>query len=352
MLLDAIHTLLLATALCSIVAIVFMRPRTMANLLFAILAISLLFLAVGALLPATFVVEQQFIALGTFATCNVFWLLTRCLFRKGTSLTKVHYSLAGGIAALILISRVVDIFVGVGWLSQDSVAWFKQILSECLRLLSSGVLLMAFWEIIRGYQTSNKRVRGQKLLLAVTMFIAVFSTRIVVPSLPLEPDTSRFVYLTVRGIAASAMLITLLLVLWMQHKDRLAHSLHQTQNEDDIDEDELLYTALQQLMIEQRVYLNSELKMLDVAHALSQPEYKISKVLREKTTFDNFNHFINLHRIEHAKSLLTDKDSQRWTILVVSMESGFSSLATFNRVFKQQLGCTPNQYRKQLSATV
>ena len=30
----------------------------------------------------------------------------------------------------------------------------------------------------------------------------------------------------------------------------------------------------------------------------------------------------------------------------VALRSGFNSLATFNRIFKRQLGCTPSEYRQ------
>ena len=36
-------------------------------------------------------------------------------------------------------------------------------------------------------------------------------------------------------------------------------------------------------------------------------------------------------------------------LLVISMESGFASLATFNRAIKVQEGCTPNHYRKKMA---
>lgn len=99
-------------------------------------------------------------------------------------------------------------------------------------------------------------------------------------------------------------------------------------------------------MKDDKLYLQDDLKMMDIANALSMPEYRVSRVLKEKTDFDNFNHFVNYFRLAHAKRLLVEENSKNWTILVISMESGFSSLATFNRVFKMQESCTPNEYRK------
>jgi AraC-like DNA-binding protein len=86
--------------------------------------------------------------------------------------------------------------------------------------------------------------------------------------------------------------------------------------------------------------------MIDLTNELNVSEYKISRAIRHQFAAPNFNHFINSLRIEHAKNLLEQQESQHWTILVIALESGFSSLATFNRVFKAQLGYAPNEHRK------
>lgn len=257
-----------------------------------------------------------------------------------------HYVLAGLIAVLILFSRSIDIFVTLQWVEQETLVWLKRSLTEMLGLLSSGVLLLAFWEIIRSYSSSSKSVRKQKLLIAGTMLIAVMSTRVIVPSIPMSPETSHLVFAVVRSIAASAILISILTVLWLQHQNREALELNSPSRAGNTDEDDDLLAAMQVLMAEKQQYLQAELKMMDIANALGVPEYRISKALKEKTDFDNFNHFVNHFRLNHAKNLLIDERSKSWTILVVSMESGFSSLATFNRVFKNQEKCTPKQYRK------
>lgn len=341
------HVLLLVISLLSIGAVCWFKPRRIEHCLFAILALSLCLLATSNLLPNNFSVEQQLIALGTFATCNVFWLLTRCLFRKGKALLLAHYVLAGVIALLILTSRSIDIFVTLQWLEQETLAWLKRSLSEMLQLLSSGALLLAFWEIVRSYSSSSKSIKRQKWVIASTMLFAVLSTRVIVPSIPMTPETNHLVFTLVRSIMASAILLSLLLVFWLQYQNRRSLELNSLSKKGETDEDDELLALMQSLMKEKKQYLQAELKMMDLANALSVPEYRISKVLKEKTDFDNFNHFVNHFRLGHAKHLLTDEYSKSWTILVISMESGFSSLATFNRVFKRQESCTPKQYRKE-----
>ena len=80
---------------------------------------------------------------------------------------------------------------------------------------------------------------------------------------------------------------------------------------------------------------------------LSVSEYKVSRAIRSGSRAANFNHYVNGFRLSHAKRLLLEPDSHDWTILVISLESGFASLAPFNRSFKAQEGCTPNQYRRR-----
>ncbi|WP_435925445.1 AraC family transcriptional regulator [Paenibacillus sp. DYY-L-2] len=52
--------------------------------------------------------------------------------------------------------------------------------------------------------------------------------------------------------------------------------------------------------------------------------------------------YLNQHRIMHAEKLLIDPNL---SVMEVAMSSGFGSLATFNRVFKNYKKCTPSEYK-------
>jgi AraC-like DNA-binding protein len=54
--------------------------------------------------------------------------------------------------------------------------------------------------------------------------------------------------------------------------------------------------------------------------------------------------YLITRRIMQAEKLLADQDL---SIMQVAMKSGFSSLATFNRVFRAKKNCTPSQYKTQ-----
>jgi AraC-like DNA-binding protein len=106
-----------------------------------------------------------------------------------------------------------------------------------------------------------------------------------------------------------------------------------------------LVTQLQQLLFQEKLYLQANLRLTDVAQQLQVPEYRVSRLIRSQFHASNFNNFINTLRIEHAKSLLTDPAKQHWPVLVVGLESGFASVGPFTRAFKTQTGDTPNEYR-------
>ena len=61
-----------------------------------------------------------------------------------------------------------------------------------------------------------------------------------------------------------------------------------------------------------------------------------------------FVRYLHLLRVEHAKHLLRHS---RMSILEIAYDSGFSDQRTFHRVFKEQEGITPKEYRNSLSST-
>lgn len=64
----------------------------------------------------------------------------------------------------------------------------------------------------------------------------------------------------------------------------------------------------------------------------------------KKTIGISFNAYVNHYRLSHACYLLENTSE---SILQCALDSGFSSLRSFNRSFKESFHITPTQYRKK-----
>lgn len=93
-------------------------------------------------------------------------------------------------------------------------------------------------------------------------------------------------------------------------------------------------------------YINSHctesLSLEQIAEQAGFSKYHFSRLFKELTGTTCHNYLIS-RRILFAQTLLVDPSV---SITEVAMRSGFNSLATFNRIFKAQMGCTPSEYRK------
>lgn len=78
-----------------------------------------------------------------------------------------------------------------------------------------------------------------------------------------------------------------------------------------------------------------------IARVAGFSKYYFSRLFT-KYTGTPFSQFLLRKRISVAAQLLC---STQLPIVQVSMQSGFSSLSTFNRTFKELHGCTPTEYR-------
>ncbi len=86
----------------------------------------------------------------------------------------------------------------------------------------------------------------------------------------------------------------------------------------------------------------NDFTLSDMARALGYHEKYLSSELHELTNM-NFRTFLSTYRTDHAKKLLTTTHD---SISEIALDSGFSSINTFNRVFKETVGMTPSEYRK------
>lgn len=80
----------------------------------------------------------------------------------------------------------------------------------------------------------------------------------------------------------------------------------------------------------------------DIAAALKYEEHYFSTLFNNNFKI-GFNKYISLFRFENACELLLHTDRN---IADIAFECGFSSIRSFNRIFREFSGKTPNQYRK------
>ena len=75
-------------------------------------------------------------------------------------------------------------------------------------------------------------------------------------------------------------------------------------------------------------------------------KFHFSRLFKEYTDY-NFSDYLCIRRIKAAETLLEDPD---YSITEVALNSGFASISTFNRIFKQKKGITPSEHRKRCTS--
>lgn len=98
------------------------------------------------------------------------------------------------------------------------------------------------------------------------------------------------------------------------------------------------------LMDQQQVYLDRELKLSDVATLLGTNRNTISACINSQRGC-SFSQFVNDYRLRHAKELMLRQPEMK--ISDVCVNSGFSTESSFFRAFKTATGMTPNEWKAQ-----
>lgn len=106
------------------------------------------------------------------------------------------------------------------------------------------------------------------------------------------------------------------------------------------------YTELMQricqVMEEQLLFMNPNLKITDLATALGTNRSTISACINSQRDC-SFPQFVNAYRVAYAQELLRTQPDIK--IAEVCMQSGFSSEASFYRIFKAVTGTTPTAWK-------
>jgi len=152
-------------------------------------------------------------------------------------------------------------------------------------------------------------------------------------------------------ILATGMLIILISAGFFYRKKienrRLRNKYHTLK----LDPDRLacIIEKLQVMMEHDRLYLDADLTIGDLAKQLRIHTNHLSRIINERYG-QGFNDYLNRMRIGHVKQLFKDPDNRHKTVLEIMYDAGFNSKSVFNTAFKKFTGTTPTAFRRGLSS--
>ncbi len=104
--------------------------------------------------------------------------------------------------------------------------------------------------------------------------------------------------------------------------------------------------SLGMLLEQNEVFLNPKLAMSEVAETLQISPRVLSQVINQQKGM-NFSEFVNYHRIEKAKKLLSSPKSSDEKMASIAYDSGFGNVTSFNLAFKSFTQQTPSEFKKK-----
>ena len=111
-------------------------------------------------------------------------------------------------------------------------------------------------------------------------------------------------------------------------------------------EAQLLQAKLDSLMMNERVFLQSNLTLAEVSEKINTSTNNLSWLLNN-TYHTTFYDYINGYRVKEFVKKVANEEHLQHTILALSMDAGFNSKSTFNKAFKNEMNETPSNFIKK-----
>ena len=95
----------------------------------------------------------------------------------------------------------------------------------------------------------------------------------------------------------------------------------------------------------EKIYLEPGLTFADFVRRTGAPERTVRRLINHRLGHDHFRAFLNACRVAEARRRLADPARRGDKLIAVALDSGFSSLASFNRAFQAVEGRPPSAFR-------
>ena len=159
-----------------------------------------------------------------------------------------------------------------------------------------------------------------------------------------------------QGLNTLIWLVAIMVMIYMLSKQRrlsqhpimaeATSKLTQRHLPDEKSEYTSVFSELDKLLTTNQWFLTPRLTLNQVSELTGLQSRDISRAIN-LCADTSFNDYINRYRVEHVCQSLVRQPNQ--SLLDVAVEAGFSSKASFNKVFKQITGTTPSEYKEHMS---
>lgn len=131
----------------------------------------------------------------------------------------------------------------------------------------------------------------------------------------------------------------------MRFIEQIIHHLFDEEKEDGIKYDKRgMYNAkFNEVLLYLNAHYTEDMTMDEIAQRFGFSKYHFSRLFKQYTRY-TFCNYLNYCRMKAAEKLMTESNL---SITEISYQAGFTSLATFSRLFHKVKLCTPSEYRKR-----
>lgn len=291
-----------------------------------------------------------------FAAALIFYIYSYVLIRRNVNISRVvnaylHFSSLH--ISIIILNFIDDSIVGFMWLIPMPVCAYvflkkKMVFYFMLYTIFLMILIMIYAKYFNHhfYKYDKKYLRptNAATVLANFSLICLFI----------------FYKLKINRLESKALEYNIKSKLKERHKSRTTLPLqnHESipslpnnpKNELIIDHIKLenLFLELDEHIKNNNYFTNPSIKISSLCSDLNTNVNYLSRAIDHKG-YKNFNQYLNSLRIVYVKNLIKTSDLTKVTLMYIYSEAGFTSQATFNRVFKQFEGITPSQYMTDIT---
>jgi len=206
------------------------------------------------------------------------------------------------------------------------------------------VVLHVVWVCISGFRDDLISAR-RNLRLWVAVLPAAILFAVIAASTVLTRDSIDLLRLTF------SLPVALLMLFWLTRFDASQLDFASSVIVDPVipdikPQERAAHTRLLKVMEEEKAYLEPDLTVNTLADRVGIPAHQLRALVNHSMGFRNFSAFLARYRIADIKAILADPERAREPILTIALNTGFSSLTTFNRTFRSEVGQSAGIYRK------